>query len=44
MGALSRSPSDDDGAVHLHLIHGFAHGFDGRFIGFVAVTKAHGAG
>jgi len=22
---------DDDGAVHLHLIHGLAHGFDGHF-------------
>ena len=35
---------DDDGAVHLHLIHGLAHGFDGHFIGFGAITTAHGAG
>ena len=35
--------ADDDGAVHLHRVHGLAHGFHGDFVGFVAVTKTHGA-
>src|SRR5208283_4991844 len=36
--------ADGDGAVHFHLVHGFAHGFDGDFVGFVAIAKSHGAG
>src|SRR6201987_130149 len=35
--------TDDDGAIHLDLVHGGAHGFDGHFIGLVAVAKTHGA-
>src|ERR1700686_5314970 len=35
--------ADDDGAVHLYGVHGFAHGFHGDFIGFVAVAETHGA-
>ena len=35
--------ADDDGAVHWHFVHDFAHGFDGGLIGFVAVAQAHGA-
>jgi len=36
--------ADDNGAVHLDLVHGFAHGFDGDLVGFVAIAEAHGAG
>ena len=36
--------ADDDDAVHLESVHCFAHGFDGDFVGFVAITEAHGAG
>jgi len=36
--------TDDDDAVHLERVHGLAHGFDGDFVGFVAITEAHGAG
>ena len=35
--------TDNDDAVHLESVHGFAHGFDGDFVGFVAVAEAHGA-
>jgi hypothetical protein len=35
--------ADDDGAVHLYGVHGFAHGFDRYFIGFVAIAETHGA-
>jgi hypothetical protein len=36
--------ADDDGAIHFELIHCFAHGFDGDFVGFVAIAETHGAG
>ena len=36
--------TNDDDAVHLKRVHGFAHGFDSDFVGFVAVTEAHGTG
>ena len=36
--------TDDDDAVHLQGVHGFAHGFDGDFVGFVTITETHGAG
>ena len=36
--------ANDDDAVHLEPVHCFAHGFDGDFVGFVAITEAHGAG
>ena len=35
--------TDDDGAVHLHGVHRFAHGFHGDFVRLVAVAKTHGA-
>jgi hypothetical protein len=35
--------ADDDGAVHLHRVHGLAHGFHRNLVGLVAVAKSHGA-
>src|SRR6266404_1504290 len=35
--------ADDDGAVHLHGVHRFAHGLDGDFVSLVAVAESHGA-
>src|SRR5260370_40195351 len=32
--------ADDDGAVHLHRVHRFAHGLDGDFVSLVAVSPA----
>jgi hypothetical protein len=35
--------ADNDDAVHLERVHRFPHGFDGDFVGFVAIAEAHGA-
>ena len=42
-GFIAFAFSDDDGAVHFHLVHGFTHGLDGDFVGFFAIAKPHGA-